>query len=91
MIGLDVSNLEYEKGNWKTSIGIDLRNYKGYHYRVVNDLLGLDGYYSTGNDNSAGQIINTLVEINPFKDTGLNILKSLTTMLVKLVGKVLMV
>ena len=42
-----ISNLEYEKGNWKTSIGIDLRNYKGYHYRVVNDLLGLDGYYST--------------------------------------------
>ena len=66
-----ISNLEYEKGNWKTSIGIDLRNYKGYHYRVVNDLLGLDGYYSTGNDNSVGQIINTLVEFNPFKDTGI--------------------
>ena len=66
-----ISNLEYEKGNWKTSIGIDLRNYKGYHYRVLNDLLGLDGYYSTGNDNSAGQIINTLVEANPFKDTGI--------------------
>ena len=41
-----ISNLEYESGNWKTSIGVDLRNYTGYHYRVVNDLLGLDGYYS---------------------------------------------
>ena len=66
-----ISNLEYEKGNWKTSIGIDLRNYKGYHYRALNHLMGLDGYYSTGNDNSAGQIINTLVEANPFKDTGI--------------------
>ena len=66
-----ISNLEYESGNWKTSIGIDLRNYKGYHYRVLNDLLGFDGYYSTGNKNSAGQIINTLVEANPFKDTGI--------------------
>jgi len=66
-----ISNLEYESGNWKTSIGIDLRNYKGYHYRVLNDLLGFDGYYSTGNKNSAGQIINTLVEASPFKDTGI--------------------
>ena len=33
--------------------------------------MGLDGYYSSGNDNSAGQIINTLVEANPFKDTGI--------------------
>tara|TARA_Y100001938_G_C8099372_1_gene440434 strand:- start:46 stop:2754 length:2709 start_codon:yes stop_codon:yes gene_type:complete len=66
-----ISNLEYEKGNWKTSIGIDLRNYKGYHYRALNHLMGLDGYYSSGNDNSAGQIINTLVEANPFKDTGI--------------------
>ena len=66
-----ISNLEYETGNWKASIGIDLRNYKGYHYRVLNDLLGFDAYYSTGNKNSAGQIINTLVEANPFKDTGI--------------------
>jgi outer membrane cobalamin receptor len=66
-----ISNLEYESGNWKTSIGVDLRSYTGYHYRVLNDLLGLDGYYSTGNKNSAGQIINTLVEASPFKDTGI--------------------
>ena len=67
-----ISNLEYEKGNWKTSIGIDLRNYTGYHYRVLNNLMGLDGYYSTGNDNSNGQIIETTVEASPFRNTGLN-------------------
>jgi len=33
--------------------------------------MGLDGYYSTGNKNSAGQIIETLVEASPFKNTGI--------------------
>jgi outer membrane cobalamin receptor len=67
-----ISNLEGQFGKFKTSIGIDLRSYTGYHYRVLNDLMGLDGYYSTGNKNSNGQIINTLVEANPFQNTGLN-------------------
>jgi len=66
-----ISNLEYEKGNWKTSVGVDLRSYTGYHYRTLNHLMGLDGYYSTGNDNSAGQIIETTVEASPFNNTGL--------------------
>ena len=67
-----ISNLEYNKGNWRTSVGIDLRKYKGYHYRVMNDLLGFDAYYSTGNQNSNGQFINTTVEASPFQNTGLN-------------------
>ena len=66
-----ISNLEGQFGKFRTSIGVDLRHYKGYHYRVLNDLLGLDGYYSTGNKNSNGQIINTLVEASPFKNTGI--------------------
>ena len=66
-----ISNLEGQFGKFRTSIGVDLRHYKGYHYRVVNDLLGLDGYYSTGNKNSNGQIINTLVEASPFQNTGI--------------------
>jgi outer membrane cobalamin receptor len=67
-----ISNLEYNKGNWRTSVGVDLRKYKGYHYRVMNDLLGFDAYYSTGNDNSNGQFINTTVNASPFQNTGLN-------------------
>lgn len=67
-----ISNLEGQFGKVKASIGIDLRSYKGYHYRVLNDLLGLDGYYSTGNKNSAGQIIETTIEASPFKNTGLS-------------------
>ena len=67
-----ISNLEGQFGNWKTSIGIDLRKYTGQHYRVLNNLMGLDGYYSTGNKNSNGQIINTTVAANPFGSTGLD-------------------
>lgn len=66
-----ISNLDITSGKFRYSFGIDLRDYKGYHYRVLNDLLGLDGYYSTGNKNSAGQIIETLIEAKPFKDTGI--------------------
>ena len=66
-----ISNLEGQFGKFRTSIGVDLRQYKGYHYRVMNNLMGLDGYYSTGNKNSNGQIINTTVEASPFRDTGL--------------------
>ena len=67
-----ISNLEGEFGNWKTSIGVDLRSYKGYHYRVVNNLMGLDGYFSGGNRNSAGTIVNTTVAATPFTGTGLD-------------------
>ncbi|MGB1449835.1 MAG: TonB-dependent receptor [Flavobacteriaceae bacterium] len=66
-----ISNLNITSGNMRYSIGIDLRRYTGYHYRVVNNLMGLDGYYSTGNKNSAGQIIETTIEASPFKDTGI--------------------
>ena len=34
--------------------------------------MGFDAYYSTGNDNSNGQFINTTVEASPFQNTGLN-------------------
>ncbi|MFM1914081.1 MAG: hypothetical protein RIR51_1934, partial [Bacteroidota bacterium] len=66
-----ISTLDFKTDKFRYSVGIDLRNYKGYHYRVLNDLLGLDGYYSTGNQNSAGQIINTLTSASPFQNTGI--------------------
>ena len=66
-----ISSLDIQSGKFKYSVGVDLRSYTGYHYRVLNDLLGLDGYYSTGNKNSAGQIIETTVSANPFRNTGI--------------------
>ncbi|MFB0945650.1 MAG: hypothetical protein QMB24_05825, partial [Spirosomataceae bacterium] len=67
-----ISKLRYETGNWTLGAGIDLRSYVGYHYRVVNDLLGLDGYYSTGNRNGNGIIVAQSVKANPIGNTGLN-------------------
>ena len=66
-----ISNLNINADKMRYSIGVDLRNYKGFHYRVLNNLMGFDGYYSTGNKNSAGQVIETLIEASPFNNTGL--------------------
>jgi len=66
-----ISNLNIRSGKMRYSIGIDLRNYKGYHYRVLNNLMGFDGYYSTGNKNSAGQVVETTIEASPFQSTGI--------------------
>ncbi|WBX76858.1 TonB-dependent receptor [Tenacibaculum ovolyticum] len=47
-----ISNLKYEiTDNLSFGLGLDYRSYTGYHYRVVNDLLGLDGYLSVANKN----------------------------------------
>jgi outer membrane cobalamin receptor len=68
-----ISNLDITSGNFTYSVGVDLRDYTGYHYRALNDLLGLDGYFSTGNDNSAGEILqkDNTIKASPFNDTGL--------------------
>lgn len=68
-----ISNLEYNKDKWTASVGLDLRKYKGYHYRALNNLMGFDAYHSSGNRNSnSGQIIETTIEASPFNNTGLN-------------------
>lgn len=67
-----ISNLDFNAGKMRYSIGVDLRDYTGYHYRALENLMGLDAYYSTGNKNSAGQIIETTIDASPFKKTGLN-------------------
>lgn len=67
-----ISNLEYNSGNLRASVGVDLRRYKGYHYRALNNLMGFDAYYSGGNRNNNGQIIETTIEASPFNNTGLN-------------------
>jgi len=66
-----ISNLEYEDDNLRASIGVDLRKYTGYHYRALNNLMGLDGYFSTGNSNNSGQIVTQTIDASPFRNTGL--------------------
>lgn len=68
-----ISKLKYEKGNWTIGGGVDLRTYRGYHYRVLNDLLGLDGYVSTGNENlTDGLILTETIDAEPFRQTGID-------------------
>lgn len=68
-----ISNLKYEIDNWTLGAGIDIRSYKGYHYRALNDLLGLDAYYSTGNRNlNSGVFVTQTIDASPFKNTGID-------------------
>lgn len=68
-----ISKLQAEVDKFTFSLGVDLRKYTGYHYRALNDLLGLDGYFSTGNVNSIGKILESenTIEAAPFHDTNL--------------------
>lgn len=48
-----LANLSNELSETLTfDVGIDLRNYKGFHYRRVNDLLGGDAYQQTDDRNN---------------------------------------
>lgn len=73
-----ISKLKAEADKFTFSLGVDLRKYTGYHYRALNDLLGLDGYFSggdgsNGNQNSLGKILeeDNTIEASPFHNTGL--------------------
>ncbi|NPA67384.1 MAG: TonB-dependent receptor, partial [Chlorobi bacterium] len=43
--------------NLSFDFGADLRTYSGYHYRVVNDVLGADQYYDNRDINNPDRII----------------------------------
>ncbi|NAS12571.1 TonB-dependent receptor [Poritiphilus flavus] len=63
-----------EKWNW--DIGVDLRSYKGIHYRRVDNLLGADGYFDDDDINNPENTIRAdgVIEsdfssiVNVFKD-----------------------
>ena len=69
-----ISKLNIQKGNMRYSLGIDLRDYTGYHYRAMNDLLGLQQYASTGNQNLGTQLYDSsdLVTAKPFRNTNID-------------------
>lgn len=45
--------------------GIDLRTYKGFHYRVVNNDLGADGYTDNKDKNNPDRMITEYVAASP--------------------------
>jgi len=53
--------------NLSIDFGIDLRTYSGYHYRVVNDVLGANNYFDNRDRNNPNRIIepSEFVEANP--------------------------
>ena len=51
--------------NLTFDLGIDARTYKGYHYRIVNDVLGADGYMDNSDVNNPDRMITEYYEVNP--------------------------
>ncbi len=45
--------------NLTMDAGIDLRSYKGFHYRRIDNLLGADGYRDNDNVNNPMNVLNT--------------------------------
>ena len=68
-----ISKLNITQGKMTYSLGVDLRSYTGYHYRALNDLLGLEQYASTGNRYLDTQLYDSsdLVSANPFRATNI--------------------
>jgi outer membrane receptor protein involved in Fe transport len=69
-----ISKLNIQKGKMRYSLGIDLRDYTGYHYRALENLMGLQQYASTGNDNLGTQLYGSsdLVVAKPFQNTNID-------------------
>ncbi|WP_321279364.1 carboxypeptidase-like regulatory domain-containing protein [Marinifilum fragile] len=62
-----VSNINHKfNENWTADFGIDLRTYRGLHYRVLTDLLGADAYYDNTDVNSAGNFVTFTVDPKPW-------------------------
>ena len=68
-----ISKLNITQGKMTYSLGVDLRSYTGYHYRALNNLLGLEQYASTGNQYLGTQLYDSsdLVSANPFRATNI--------------------
>ncbi len=66
-----ISNLTHELSEAFTlTTGIDLRRYKGIHYRRVTDLLGADAYYTNRDINTQGYFISEENPADPLSEMG---------------------
>ena len=64
-----ISNLTHELSDRFTLTGgIDLRHYRGIHYRRIDNLLGADAYFTNTNINLAGQFITKEKEAKAIAD-----------------------
>lgn len=64
-----ISNLTAELSDKLTlTTGVDLRSYRGIHYRRLDNLLGNDAYFSTGDRNGVGYFITDEKEASAIVD-----------------------
>ena len=64
-----LSNLTHELNDQFTLIsGIDVRHYRGMHYRRIDNLLGADAYFTDANINLAGRFVTEERESNAIAD-----------------------
>ena len=63
--------------NWNWDIGIDLRSYKGIHYRRVDNLLGADGYFDDDDINNPNHTVRADGVIDSDFGSILNVFKSI--------------
>ncbi len=61
-----IVNINHQIGDLTLGLGGDVRSYSGLHYRILNDLLGLDAYVSSGNSNDDFNIVTEETSANPF-------------------------
>jgi len=64
-----ISNFNHEiNENWNYNLGVDVRTYKGTHYQMLTNLLGLNGWRVTDNvQYPDGYTITKTFSINPWK------------------------
>lgn len=66
-----ISKFDYDlTDNINTTIGVDLRKYKGLHYRKLVNLFGLNGYKSVGDKNNENGNVITDVDGSLFGNPG---------------------
>ncbi|SEQ01136.1 Outer membrane receptor proteins, mostly Fe transport [Myroides profundi] len=60
--------------NWNFDIGVDARTYVGYHFQVLDDLLGAPGYVDTSHKTAGSRVVNqtytSKAPANPWVDWG---------------------
>ncbi|WP_299321494.1 TonB-dependent receptor [uncultured Maribacter sp.] len=62
---------------WNYDVGVDLRSYKGIHYRRVDNLLGADGYFDDDDINNPNHVIRAEDTIDSDFSSILNVFKSI--------------
>ncbi len=73
-----IANLNTQiNDNWSYDVGVDLRTYKGIHYRRVDNLLGADGYFDDDDINNPTHTIRADGAIDSDFGSIVNIFKSI--------------